>query len=64
MRSKNAKEYWKMLKGVSCPKKSNNLNASDFTEYFTAINDPESVFTNQMMILYISMSVIQMANYK
>ena len=44
MRFKNAKEYWKMLKGVSCPKKSNNLNASNFTEYFKAINDPESNF--------------------
>ena len=44
MRFKNAKEYWKMLNGVSCPKMSNNLKASNFTEYFKAINDPDSVF--------------------
>ena len=40
----NAKEYWKMLKRLSCPKKASNLNASHVTDYFKAINYPDSVF--------------------
>lgn len=44
VRLKNAKEYWKMLKGLSCPKKSSSLNASHFTDYFKALNNPNSVF--------------------
>ena len=42
-RFKNAKEYWKLLKGL-CPEKSSNLNVSHFENYFKAINNPDSVF--------------------
>ena len=42
-RFKNAKEYWKLLKGL-CPRKSSNLNVSHFENYFKAVNNPDSVF--------------------
>ena len=42
-RVKNAKEYWKLLKGLST-KKASRLNVSHFEEYFRAINNPDSVF--------------------
>ena len=42
-RFKNAKEYWKLLKGIGV-KKTSNLNVSHFEEYYKAINNPDSVF--------------------
>ena len=42
-RFKNAKEYWKLLKGI-CIKKTSNLNVSHLEEYLKAVNNPNSVF--------------------
>ncbi|MCG8047974.1 MAG: reverse transcriptase family protein, partial [Candidatus Thiodiazotropha endolucinida] len=38
-KSKNAKEYWKMLKNTSCPKRASGLSADNFYAYFKAINN-------------------------
>ena len=43
-RFKNAKDYWKLLKGSCTPNKSKSLNATHFAKYFKSINNPESVF--------------------
>ena len=42
-RFKNAKEYWKLLKGSSHNKR-NSLHVTHFEEYFRAINNPDSHF--------------------
>ena len=42
-RFKNAKEYWKLLKGSSHNKRS-SLHVTHFEEYFRAINNPDSHF--------------------
>ena len=44
MRSKNAKEYWKMLKNTSHRVENNNIQSEDFYKYFKAINNPSSPF--------------------
>jgi hypothetical protein len=44
MRLKNAKEYWKMLKGAKSEQKSNILKADNFLDYFKSVNDPDSIF--------------------
>ena len=41
---KNAREYWKMLKGTCSPAKSKTLTADIFADYFKAINDPNDRF--------------------
>ena len=43
-RFQNARDYWKLLKGVCTPQKSNSLTADMFTLYFKAINDPGDIF--------------------
>ena len=44
LRYKNAKEYWRLLKGLVQPATSSNLNTTQFYNYFRAINNPDSVF--------------------
>ena len=44
VRYKNAKEYWKMLKGLTTPNNSKSLNTSHFADYFKSINNPQSEF--------------------
>ena len=43
-RFQNARDYWKLLKGVCAPQKSNSLTADMFTLYFKAINDLGDIF--------------------
>lgn len=43
-RYNNAKEYWKLLKGITTSRKSKSLSAEMFANYFKAINDPNEVF--------------------
>ena len=43
-RLKNAKEYWKMLKGTFSTNKSKSLTSDKFADYFKAINDPNDRF--------------------
>ena len=40
---KNAKAYWKLLKGASNISKP-NLSLSNFAAYFKAVNNPDSAF--------------------
>ena len=44
LRFKNAKEYWKLLKGSSVKTRSCKLGADQFLDYFKSINDPNSRF--------------------
>ena len=45
VRTKNAKTYWRMLRGSIVNKNNKcNLSSNDFQQYFKAINDPESIF--------------------
>ena len=43
-RLKNAKEYWKLLKGTCSQTKSKSLTSDIFADYFKAINDPNDHF--------------------
>ena len=43
-RFQNAKEYWKMLKGLTENSTVKTLSADVFADYFKAINDPNDVF--------------------
>ena len=45
LRSKNAKEYWKLLKSM-CVKTTTDckISTDNFARYFKSINDPDSVF--------------------
>ena len=56
-RVKNAKEYWKLLKGLST-KKASSLNVSHFEEYFRAINNPTQYFFSPTTTQSILMNVI------
>ena len=50
-RFQNAKEYWKMLKGLTGNSTVNSLSADMLADYFKAINDPMTqmmYFSNQM----------------
>ena len=39
IRAKNAKDYWKLLKGVSTAKTNANISNQDFHMYFKSINN-------------------------
>ena len=43
-RVSNAKDYWKLLKGVSFNTTSKTASADAFAKYFKAINNPDSSF--------------------
>ena len=43
-RINNAREYWKLLKGITCKQSDGSVSANTFAQYFKAINNPESVF--------------------
>lgn len=43
-KSKNAKEYWKLLKDASHLKSKCSIDVKMFSEYFQAINDPNNRF--------------------
>jgi hypothetical protein len=44
LKLKNAKEYWKMLKGLCTPSQRTKLTTDEFEQYFKAINDSNSRF--------------------
>jgi hypothetical protein len=44
MRFKNAKDYWKLLKGSKTDNKPKTLDEVRFFEYFKSVNDPVSAF--------------------
>ena len=54
---KNTKQYWKPLKESVTGPKCSDLSATDFANYFKAINNPNDTFFNQRMISYILMNV-------
>ena len=56
-RFKNAKEYWKLLKGSSHNKRS-SLHVTHFEEYFREINNPDSHFFSLMMTFWNLMNAI------
>lgn len=43
-KTKNAKEYWKLLKSSNKSRNPQSLSAQKFYEYFKSINDPDSMF--------------------
>ena len=64
LKYKNAKDYWKLLKGSQHSDCSTSLSASKFHNYFKAINDPNTVFIKQMKTFYILMIVSSNQKYK
>jgi hypothetical protein len=44
LRSKNVKEYWKLLKRLSSRNNVNNVSSKEFANYFKSINNPDSIF--------------------
>ena len=46
-RFSNAIEYWRMLKECNVPKGPKSISLYTFSEYFRAINNPDSLFFKQ-----------------
>ena len=60
-KSKNVKEYWKLLKQASNLNNKCSINAKRFSEYFQAISDPND---SQMKIFYILMKDMCRENFR
>ena len=63
LKTKNAKEYWNLLK-QSAGIKNSNIPLTIYEQYFESINNPADNFSLLTKMFYISMNVLLMANSK
>ena len=54
----NAKSYWKLLKKSCSSNSVKTLSFQSFADYFKAINNPDSIYFQQMMTFHILINVI------